>query len=113
MSTTSFDRDSLAQWYAMEHLKTDPGVDEIYYLPVNSPEREIRFIEINSLIGELEDKAIEPIDFGVDFGRESQHQLLVLDVTPAQFERMLRSSLPLPSGWSLDGAVPFRLHGDE
>jgi len=113
MSTTSFDRNSLARWYAVEHLKTDPGVDEIYYLPTNAPEREIRFIEVNSLIGELEDNALEPIDFGVDFGRESQHKLLVLDVTPGQFERICQSSLPLPNGWSLDDAVPFRLKSDE
>lgn len=113
MSTTSFDRDSLAKWYAIEHLKTDPGICEIYYLPANSSEREIRFVEVNTLIGELEDNALEPIDFGVDFGRESQHKLLVLDVTPDQFERIRRSSLPLPAGWSLDGAVPFRLPGDE
>ena len=113
MSTTSFDRDSLAQWHATEHLKTDPGIREIYYLPANASEREIRFVEVNELIGELQDNALEPIDFGVDFGLESQHKLLVLDVTPGQFERIRQSSLPLPAGWSLAGAVPFRLHGDE
>lgn len=113
MPTTSFDRNSLARWYAIEHLKTDPGICEVYYLPTNSGEREIRFVEINTLIGELEDEALEPIDFGIDFGLESQHKLLVLDVTPAQFERIRQSSLPLPRGWSLEGAIPFQLPRDE
>ena len=113
MTTTSFDRDSLAKWYAVEHLKTDPGIREVYFLPMNAGEREIRFVEINTLIGELEDEALAPIDFGVDFGLESQHKLLVLDVTPAQFERIRQSSLPLPAGWSLEDAIPFRLQSDE
>ncbi len=107
MSTTSFDRDSLAHWYASEHLKTDPGIREVYYLPTNAPEREIRFIEVNTMIGEMSDSALQPIDFGVDFGLESQHRLLVLDVTPAQFERILASKLSLPRGWSLDGKAKF------
>lgn len=107
MSTVQFDRGSLARWYANQHLKTDPGLSTVFYLPVNAPEREIRFLEINTLIGELDDDALEPIQFGVDMGLESEHSLMVLDVTPDQWERIRNSTLSLPSGWSLDGAMSF------
>jgi hypothetical protein len=104
MPATLFDRDSMAQWYANEHIKTDPGVRSVYYLPTNAPEREIRFIEINDLIGDQNDDALEPIDFGVDRGMETEHALLVLDVTPNQWNRISQSSLRLPPGWSLENA---------
>ena len=81
---SDFNRDAMAKWYAKQHLKTDPGVHVVYYLPKNAPDREIRFIEINDLIGDRNDDLLEPIDFGVDTGKETAHKLFVLDVTPKQ-----------------------------
>ena len=49
MSTAVFHRDALALFYAKQHLKTDAGVKRVVYLPKNSPEREIRFVEVNDL----------------------------------------------------------------
>lgn len=107
MPATQFDRDSMARWYAKQHLKTDPGIDSVYYLPKNAGEREIRFIEINHLIGDRGDDALEPIDFGVDIGMETAHKLFVLDVTPEQWDRIRANKLALPSNWSLDDAIHF------
>jgi hypothetical protein len=107
MPATQFDRDSMAQWYAEQHLETDPGIVSVHYLPENAGEREIRLIEVNKLIGDRTDDAFEPIDFGVDAGTESEHKLFVLDVTPEQWERITNRALQLPKGWSLDGAVPY------
>jgi len=107
MPATQFDRDSMAHWYAKEHLKTDPGIVSVYYLPTKAGEREIRFIEVNSLIGNRNDDALEPIDFGVDTGMDSAHKLFVLDVTPEQWERIRREELGLPANWSLGGAIHY------
>ncbi len=107
MPAIQFNRDSMAKWYARQHLKTDPGIVSVNYLPKNAGEREIRFVEVNNLIGDRTDDSLEPIDFGVDAGTESEHKLLVIDVTPKQWERIRREKLALPRGWSLDGAVPF------
>ncbi len=107
MPTTQFNRDSMARWYAKEHLKTDPGIVSVYYLPKNAGEREIRFLEINKLIGDRNDDALEPIDFGIDTGTDNAHKLFVLDVTPEQWERIRTRQLHLPGDWSLDGAIPF------
>jgi hypothetical protein len=53
-------------------------------LPTNSGDREIRFVEINNLIGDRKDDILEPIDFGIDIGTETEHKLFVSDVTPEQ-----------------------------
>ncbi len=107
MPVTLFDRDALARWYAEQHVKTDPGIRSVYYLPTDAPEREIRFIEVNELIGNRDDDTLEPIDFGVDTGTETEHKLFVLDVTPSQWNRIRASLLRLPQGWSLDNATPY------
>lgn len=107
MPEIAFNRDETARWYANRHLKTDPGIRTIYYLPADAPEREIRFLEINELIAEREKDPLEPIDFGVDIGGVEGHTLLVLDVTPTQWERLNKQELELPKGWSLREAVPF------
>ncbi len=107
MQATEFDRDSMARWYAKQHLNTDPGVREVYYLPADAAEREIRFVEVNELIADRNDDTLEPVDFGVDMGTESEHSLFVLDVTPSQWDRIRQSSLPLPSNWSLENAVSY------
>jgi hypothetical protein len=103
----------MADWYARQHRKTDPGIRSIFYLPSNAPDREIRLIEINELVGDRDDDTLEPIDFGVDRGLEGEHTLFVLDVTPSQWERIQQSSLPLPSTWSLEHAVKLPRGRDE
>lgn len=107
MPATKFDRDAIAGWYAQEHLKTDPGIIAVYYLPANAGEREIRFVEVNRLIGDRNDYALEPIDFGVDTGMDTAHKLFVLDVTPDQWERISRQELGLPAHWSFEGAIRY------
>ena len=107
MPATQFDRDSMASWYAREHLKTDPGILAVYYLPTDADDREIRFVEINNLIGDRNDDVLEPIDFGVDAGTDTAHKLFVLDVTPEQWERIRTQRLSLPGKWSLQDAIHY------
>jgi hypothetical protein len=108
MAENQFDRDNTARYYAKQHLKTDPGIQEIYYLPTNAPEREIRFVEINNLIVNRDKDPIEPIDFGVDMGSDTAHQLMIVDITPAQWEKIQKNELRLPKGWSLDNAIGLK-----
>jgi hypothetical protein len=107
MPAIQFNRDSMAKWYARQHRKTDPGIISVYYLPKNAGDREIRLIEVNKLIGNRNDDALIPIDFGIDMGMDSEHKLFVLDVTPEQWKRMKAHKLSLPSSWSLDGAIHY------
>jgi hypothetical protein len=107
MSILQFDRDTMARWYADRHLKTDPGIVEVHYLPTNAPDREIRLVEVNNLIASRLENPIEPIDFGVDMGSATSHTLLVADVTPEQWNRIQHGDLALPDEWSLRNSVPF------
>src|SRR5437773_1499807 len=107
MTTATFNRDGMAARYAKKHLKTDPGIREVYYLPTNSPEREIRFIEVNEMIADRESDPLEPIDFGVNSGDEDAHSLFILDVTPDQWDRIRLGELKLTSGWSFEQAKPI------
>ena len=107
MSLVHSNKDDLARWYAGRHLETDPGIRKIYYLPTGAPEREIRFLEVNELMAVRESDPVEPIDFGIDIGSGELHKLVVLDVTPGQWERIRTNELQLPEGWSLDGAISF------
>ena len=109
MSTdTTFNRGYLARWYAEEHLKTDPGITKVIHVPDGAGPREIRFLEVNQLIKEdRSNHQFIPIDFGVDMGEDSEHKLLVIDLTPDQWESIQSDELKLPDGWSLDSKEEF------
>lgn len=106
-ATTAFDRDSWAKHYAVSHFETDDGICEIHYLPTGSPEREIRLLEVNRLIAVRDSAPLEPIDFGVDRDFPTAHTLMVLDVTPDQWERIKARELTLPDGWLLEAMVTW------
>jgi hypothetical protein len=99
----------MADWYAQQHRSIDEGVSSIFHLPTDAPPREIRLLEINTQISEM--SPLEAIDFGVDTGSDSSHTLFVLDVTPAQWQAIQKGSLPLPGGWTLDGAREINRRG--
>ncbi len=94
-----FDRDSQARVYATQHLDFDSGVVQIFYLPTNAPDREIRLLEVNRLIPETPPTAI---DFGVAIDGPDAHKLIVFDVTPTQWEAIEQGSLMIPDGWTLE-----------
>src|SRR5438105_1334818 len=97
-----FDRDRMAALYARRHRKTDAGVVDVYHLPGGAAPREIRLLEVNSRVPET--VGLEPIDFGVNVDGPDAHVLVVLDVTPKQWEAIRNGRLALPAGWTLEGA---------
>ena len=99
---TAFDRSGMARCYADRHRTFDPGVIDIYHLPTDAPAREVRLLEVNSLIPDTTN-ALEAIDFGVDIESENAHTLMVLDVTPLQWDAVREGRLALPKGWTLEG----------
>ncbi len=98
---SSFDPKEWAEFYARRHYETDDQIKLIAYLSDQSPRTEIRLIEVNEHLPEMPDEFLEPIDFGVDHGSEYEHSLVILDVTPDQWSRMIDGELILPPGWSL------------
>jgi len=107
------ERDRIAKSYANRHLKSDPGTVVVYYLPNGAPQREIRLLEVNELMIARDGAPLEALDLGVNVGGAGKHSLLVVDVTPAQWERIRKKELPLPKGWSMDDAVEIRRSASE
>lgn len=107
VASQPFYPDSWAKVYAESHLRTDPGITYVFYLPTNAAEREIRLLEVNELLAVRESDPIDPIDFGVDTEGTNPHRLLVVDVTPNQWEQIQSGRTQLPPGWSLDSKVTF------
>lgn len=103
----------MARVYMRGQFQADPGLVEVCYLPTNAGPREIRFVEVNELLGDRTDEWIEPIVFRVDAGTENEHEIIFLDVTPNQWGRIQARKLPLPAGWSLEDAVRHRRVDDE
>jgi hypothetical protein len=99
-------RDEAAGWIARKHLAADPGVTDVWYLPGNAPEREIRLLEVNVLLAEFGEEERLPIDFGFDVDG-TVFSLLVLDLTPNQWKQVREGAAPLPENWNLDGARHF------
>ncbi len=97
-----FNRDAMAAIYGKRHKEADAGIRTIHYLPTDAPPNEIRLVEVNE--GITGTASPEPIDFGVDAGTDGEHKLIVLDVTPKQWEEIQNGTLPLPAGWNLEGS---------
>lgn len=108
MADIRFDRDVMSKHYAIRHMKTDPGIRAIYYLPTGAHDREIRLVEVNDDIVPRETERFEAIDFGVDIKSDNSHRLLIVDMTPSQWEKVEANELQLPEGWSLTDKVEWR-----
>ncbi len=95
-------RDEVVSWLAVQHFALSPEITDIYYLRTGAPEKEIRLLEVNRLVGHPEDE-IEAVDFGFDI-EGLDYRLLVADISPAEHQRLASGTLKLPGGWALQGA---------
>lgn len=102
-------RDEVAAWVGKEHLITDSGVREVWYLPQGSPPNEIRLLELNDRFAGNE-AHVEALDFGLEVGGVP-FRLFVADITSDQLARIKNDPSRLPRGWSLDGSRIWRRRG--
>lgn len=105
----SANRELVASWLADRHLKTDPGISEVWYLPAGAPPTEIRLLEVNKSLNLPTDdqEPLSAVDFGLDVD-DLNYVLFVADVTPSQIDMARQGQLRLPRGWSLEGSQIFR-----
>jgi hypothetical protein len=95
-------KDEFVDWIAAQHFAIDKGLSRILYFPSGAPAEEVRLLEVNVLARLPENAPVEALDFlldieGVDF------TLFVADVTPRQFDAVMKGELALPKGWQMDG----------
>jgi hypothetical protein len=96
-------RDEFARWVGRYHYSIDRGIREVYYLPENAPDQEVRLLEVNDLLPLPENAPVEPVDFLVDL-EGIPYTLRVADVTPWQLDAIRRRELSLPGGWEWKGS---------
>ena len=97
-------RDQFAHWMTRRHLVSDFALEFVVYLPCGAPDREIRLLEVNSLIHLEEADPVQPLDFSPDIDG-ADFQVSVADITPAQWDAIKGNRLALPPGWQLADQV--------
>jgi hypothetical protein len=103
------DRDFIAAWLAKKHFIADSAIREVWYLPKNAPQDEIRLLELSDRLAGNESR-VDPLDFGLDIDG-ANFRLMVADVTTDQMEQIKQNRQQLPPGWSLDGTTMWRRRG--
>jgi hypothetical protein len=103
------DRDFIAAWLAKKHFIADSAIREVWYLPKNAPQDEIRLLELSDRLAGNE-SSVDPLDFGLDI-EGANFRLMVADVTTDQMEQIKQDRQRLPPGWSLDGTTMWRRRG--
>jgi hypothetical protein len=93
---------SFARWIAVRHLESDPGIQEVVYLPADAPPNEVRLLELNVLLRFPEGDDLEVVDFSPDISGVN-FLVAVADVTPTQWDQIKQGQLALPENWKLDG----------
>jgi hypothetical protein len=104
MTTASLDQflpETWAREYARRFYKTDPGIQEIYFIPADESQREVRLIVVNQNLAERQADTEEATYVTHDRGGPDEHRVYFLDVTPTQWSHIESQQLPLPQGWSL------------
>jgi len=95
---------TVAQRLAESHYAIEAGVSAIIQL-VASPDREadpkepIKLLEVNENTTE---DGIHPLFFGPHPASGIFYPSVIIEVTPAEYERIQQSPALLPNGWRLD-----------
>ena len=98
MSSVTFNRDRQATWHGLTLLRADATIREVHYLKQGAPDLEVRLLVVNEMMPGMPDDCIEPLDYGVDRNGGARHKLLVVDVTPEQWEGIRLNRISLPPG---------------
>ena len=92
---------------AHRHFDLDQGVEQIFLLrkagAESSAQEPIKLLEINRSTPEC---GIMPVYFGPSTG--VPYPLIVVDVTPREFDRLKAGKLTLPRGWKIGRQIAGR-----
>jgi hypothetical protein len=91
--------ESLAQL----HFDADDEIEQIIWVR-SDKERQIRLIEVNRTA--LPTESVQAFRFAPS--EDVPFPIYIADVRPTEWERIQSGDIPLPEGWSLEGAQVFR-----
>jgi hypothetical protein len=95
------DKDETAQRLADAHFRLDQGVSRIIRIvepDESNNAKPVKLLEVNSMTPEA---GILPVAMTADPDRGVPFTSVVVEVTPAEFDRLTRGELRLPHGWQL------------
>ena len=107
MSEVTQQRAAFAEWLARQHLEFDKRLTLIVHLPAGAPDDEVRLLEINTGLYPEPGNPIAPIET-TPAVTDLPFRILVADVTPDEWSRILTNPGLLPAGWSLEGKQTVR-----
>ncbi len=97
MSQNHNNRESVVEKLIQEHFDLDESLEKVIWLnPETAPE--IRLIQITADTLPTGDV----LSFYFPPSREIPYALLIAQVTPEEWQRVLQDEIPLPEAWSLE-----------
>jgi len=95
-------KDDTAQLLADAHFGLDPAITRIFRVlapgETSGDVLPVKLLEISSLTPEA---GISPVGMTADPSRGVYHASVVIEVSPAEFEGLLRGELTLPQRWQV------------
>ncbi|MCI0378944.1 MAG: hypothetical protein L0215_15155 [Gemmataceae bacterium] len=90
------------------HYRVEQGITHIFRITgaadaESRPEEPIKLLEVNR---HTIPTGIMPLHFGPAPAHGIHYPSIIIEVTPAEFQRIKRRELPLPNGWTLGDLLP-------
>jgi hypothetical protein len=103
-------KNRVARALAEAHFGVESGISRIFRLSLadeaaeDSEQEPVKLLEINS---DTVPVGIQPVYFGPHARSGLDYPSIIVEITPEEFERLVRRELELPGGWRIaDEYVP-------
>ena len=101
MSQNHQDLESAVEKLVHEYFEVEETLEKIIW--IKSPKPEIRLIEVNAQTVTTNDV----LSFYFPPSDDIPYAMKIAEVTPAEWQKVLRNEIPLPVGWSLEERQEF------
>jgi hypothetical protein len=94
-------KDQTAQLLADAHFRLDQGIKKIFRIvepDESNNSKPVKLLEVNPMTTEA---GIQPVGMSADPDRQIFYSSAVVEISPDEFDRLLRGELQLPHGWRL------------
>ena len=94
-------KDETARTLAEAQFRLDQGITRIFRIveaDESNGSRPVKLLEVNPMTTEV---GISPVGMTADHARGVFHSVVVVEITPDEFERLQRGELKLPADWKL------------
>lgn len=99
-------KDEAARELARRHFQVEDGLTRIFRIEAVAEVSEnepIKLLEVNTA---TVPSGVMPLHFGPAPGSGIPYPSIIVEVTPAEFEKIRSNELKLPDGWKLGAELP-------